>query len=110
MNNNIFPITEKMIKKCKYCGEDIVWNTNRKGKYYPINASKDDIAGYNGSPAVNRIDVHNCRDKRKQIIHYGKYPKPLCNVQELRGYLHFSDDEENVNCKRCLKKLEVNQR
>jgi len=48
-------IEEYMIKTCKYCGKEIVWLQNRKGKSYPVN--------FGGLRAVSKIDFHNCNKR-----------------------------------------------
>jgi hypothetical protein len=47
---------DHLIKKCKYCGAEIVWLRNRKGKYYPVN--------FRGLIDVNKTDFHNCEREK----------------------------------------------
>jgi len=44
---------DHLIKKCKYCGKEVVWLQNRKGKWYPVN--------FLGVCDVNKIDFHKCK-------------------------------------------------
>jgi hypothetical protein len=50
------------IKKCKFCGADIAWLQNAKGKYYPVNA---DLA-MDHQAATYKTNFHRCTQRGAQ--------------------------------------------
>ena len=46
-----------LIKKCKYCGAEIVWLKSKTGKSYPVN--------FIGVADVIKTDFHKCINNKK---------------------------------------------
>jgi len=49
-------IDGSQVKKCKRCGQSIIWMQSKKGKFYPVDHA--------GIMAVDTTDFHRCGSKK----------------------------------------------